>query len=115
MQQHPNHSIIHSSTNLLNMASKSISSVVRYKFIFFSPPQYLSEIKTAIFATGAGTFPNYSECCFTTPGKGQFRPSDSANPAIGTRGQLEEVDEVRCELICNGREITERVVAALKK
>lgn len=97
------------------MASKSISSVVRYKFIFFSPPQYLSEIKTAIFATGADTFPNYSECCFTTPGKGQFRPSDSANPAIGTRGQLEEVDEVRCELICNGREITERAVAALKK
>lgn len=100
---------------LLRMASKSISSAVRYKFVFFSPPQYLSELKTAIFATGAGTFPNYSECCFITHGKGQFRPSDSASPAIGTRGQLEEVEEVRCELICNGREITERAVAALKK
>ena len=97
------------------MASRSVLSVVRYKFIFFSPPQNLSEIKAAIFATGAGTFPNYSECCFVTPGKGQFRPSNSAKPAIGTRGELEEVEEVRCELICNGREITERAVAALKK
>lgn len=97
------------------MASRSISSIVRYKFIFFSPPQNLSEIKAAIFATGAGTFPNYSECCFVTPGKGHFRPSDNANPAIGTRGELEEVEEVKCEMICNGREITERAVAALKK
>ena len=97
------------------MTSKSISSAVRYKFIFFSPQKSLSEIKAAIFATGAGTFPNYSECCFTTHGTGQFKPSDSAKPAIGTRGRLEEVEEVRCELICNGREITERAVAALKK
>jgi hypothetical protein len=97
------------------MASKSIPSAVRYKFIFSSPQKNLSEIKAAIFATGAGTFPNYSECCFTTLGTGQFRPSDSASPAIGTRGQLEEVEEVRCELICNGREITERAVEALKK
>jgi hypothetical protein len=97
------------------MASRSIPKVVRYKFVFFSPPQRLSEINSAIFATGAGTFPNYSECCFVTPGKGQFRPSDSANPAIGTRGELEEVEEVRCEMICNGREVTEQAVAALKK
>jgi hypothetical protein len=97
------------------MASTSASSLVRYKFIFFTPPQNLSEIKAAIFATGAGTFSNYSECCFTLSGKGQFRPGDGTSPAIGTRGQLEKVDEVRCDMFCNGREITERAVAALKK
>lgn len=93
----------------------SVPNPTRYKFIFFAPPQMLSEIKAAVFATGAGTYPNYSECCFTTPGVGQFRPGDSANPAVGTRGQLEEVGEVRVEMVCNGREITEQAVAALKK
>lgn len=97
------------------MASTTGTDSTRYKFVFFAPPQYLSEIQTAIFATGAGTSPNYSECCFMTPGIGQFRPGDSANPAIGTRGQLEEVTEVRCEMVCNGRENAARAVAALKK
>ena len=90
------------------------SEFIRFKLIFFVPPQYLSDIKTAIFATGAGTYPNYSEVCFTTPGVGQFKPSDSATPVIGAKGELEEVGEVKCEIICNGREMTERAVAALK-
>lgn len=90
------------------------SEPTRFKLIFFVPPQYLPDIKTAIFATGAGTYPNYSEVCFTTPGVGQFKPSDSATPVIGAKGQLEEVGEVKCEIICNGREMTERAVAALK-
>ena len=111
----PENPTTQSSAYLPKMASISTTSVVRYKFIFFTPPKHLSEIKAAIFATGAGTFPNYSECCFTTSGRGQFRPSGSASPAIGARGQLEELEEVRCEMICNGREITERAVAALKK
>lgn len=91
------------------------SSPTRYKFIFFTPPQYLQDIKIAVFATGAGTYPNYSECCFTTPGIGQFRPGDNANPAIGSKGQLEEVGEVRCEMVCNGAEIVRAAVEALKK
>jgi len=91
------------------------SPPTRYKLIFFTPPQYLQDIKTAVFATGAGTYPNYSECCFTTPGVGQFRPGDNANPGIGSKGQLEEVGEVRCEMVCNGAEIMRAAVEALKK
>jgi hypothetical protein len=100
-------------TQLPDMAS--CASPTRYKFIFFTPPQYLDELKTAIFATGAGTYPNYSECMFVTPGVGQFRPMPGATPNIGTVGQLEEVGEVRCEMVCNGREITEKAIEALKK
>jgi hypothetical protein len=92
-----------------------MSSTTRYKFIFFTPPQYLEELKTAIFATGAGTYQNYSECMFMMPGIGQFRPGNEANPAVGTNGQLEEVSEVRCELVCQSKEITEKAVEALKK
>jgi hypothetical protein len=90
----------------------------RYKLIFFSPPQYLSQIKSAIFAAGAGKYPGpgaYTECCFTTPGVGQFRPGDAANPHIGKTGEVEEVGEVRCETLCVGRDVVKSAVEALKK
>lgn len=99
-----------------NMAS--IQSDDRYKLVFFVPPQNLSEIKTAIFAAGAGRYPGpggYTECCFTTPGVGQFRPGDAANPHIGEVGKIEEVGEVKCETLCVGRETTRAAVEALKK
>ena len=90
---------------------------MRYKLVFFCPPTALPAIKTAIFAAGAGRYPgpgNYTECMFTTPGIGQFRPGDSANPNIGARGQLEEVGEVRCETLCVGKEVAVKAVEALK-
>ena len=91
------------------------STPTRYRFIFFIPPQHIDELKAAIFATGAGTYQNYTECMFMMPGIGQFRPGDNSNAFIGTKGQLEEVSEVRCEMVCQTKEITERAVEALKK
>ena len=96
----------------------STASFQRFKLIFFCPPQYLSSIKEAIFSTGAGSYPgagNYTKCAFTTPGVGQFLPGDSAQPAIGEPGKVEEVGEVRCEIMCVGEMVTKEAVAALKK
>ncbi|TKA32109.1 hypothetical protein B0A50_01356 [Salinomyces thailandicus] len=90
----------------------------RYKLIFFTPPQALPAIKTAVFATGAGSYPGpggYTECCFTTPGVGQFKPGDSANPAVGEKGKLEEVGEARCEVLCLGETVARQAVDALKQ
>lgn len=90
----------------------------RYKLVFFAPPVDLPPIKEAIFATGAGSYPgagNYTKCCFTTPGIGQFLPGDSAKPAIGEPGKVEEVGEVRCEILCVGQGVAKEAVAALKK
>ena len=93
--------------------------VQRFKLIFFVPPASLSACKSAIFAAGAGRYPgpgNYTECGFTSqPGKGQFRPGDAANPHIGTVGQLEEVEEVKFETMCVGRETVVKAVEALKR
>jgi hypothetical protein len=97
------------------MDASTVTETTRYKLVFFTPLQSLSEIKTAIFAVGAGTHPGYSEVCFATPGIGQFKPGESATPAIGAKGKVEELEEVRCETVCNRREIAERAVAALKK
>lgn len=89
----------------------------RYKLIFFVPPSHLAPCKTALFATGAGTFPGgkYSHCCFETRGTGQFRPNDGADPAIGKVGEVETVEEVKVEMICVGREVAERAVSELKR
>lgn len=99
------------------MTSTTSSAQQRYKLIFFTPPQALSPIKAAVFATGAGAHPggSYTEACFTTPGVGQFRPGPSAKPAVGEPGKLEEVGEVRCEVLCVGQDVVREAVEALKK
>lgn len=49
------------------------------------------------------------------PGVGQFRPGNSANPSIGEKGKLEEVGEVRCEILCVGEGVARQAVEALKQ
>lgn len=56
-------------------------------------------VKAAIFAAGAGAIGEYSECAFQFEGTGQFRPSEAANPTIGTRNDLEKVAEARIEFV----------------
>lgn len=97
---------------------KMASVLARYKLVFHVPPAALDACKTAIFAAGAGRYPgsgNYTECCFTVLGTGQFRPGDAANPHIGKVGELEHVEEARVETLCVGEEVARKAVAALKK
>ncbi|KAI0489693.1 GTP cyclohydrolase 1 type 2/Nif3 [Xylaria cf. heliscus] len=89
-------------------------AATRFRLIFHVPASAAASCKTAIFAAGAGRQGNYSECCFTATGRGQFRPTEGANPAIGKVGALEEVEEVCVETLCVGEETTRKVVAALR-
>jgi hypothetical protein len=93
------------------------SSAARFKLVFFVPPSALATCKAAIFAAGAGRYPgpgNYTECCWTAMGTGQFRPGDTANPHIGSVGTLEEVQEARVETLCVGEDVARKAVEALK-
>ncbi|EGE00257.1 Structural toxin protein RtxA [Trichophyton interdigitale] len=95
-----------------------MASPTRFKLIFHVPTAALEACKTAIFAAGAGKYPgpgNYTECCFTTVGTGQFRPGNSANPHIGSVGTLEKVEEAKVETLCVGEEVVKKAVAALKQ
>lgn len=56
-------------------------------------------VLAALHKAGAGAIGNYSDCSFRTTGTGSFRPEEAANPAIGKRGVLEEVEENRVEVI----------------
>ncbi|KAI1395920.1 GTP cyclohydrolase 1 type 2/Nif3 [Hypoxylon fuscum] len=94
------------------------SSTARFKLVFRVPPSALAACKSAIFAAGAGRYPgpgNYTECCWTAMGTGQFRPGDAANPHIGKVGELEEIPEVRVETLCVGESVVRKAVEALKK
>jgi hypothetical protein len=94
------------------------SMATKFRLIFHVPESGVEACKTAIFAVGAGRYPgkgNYTECCWTTMGQGQFRPGDQANPHIGKVGELEVLPEVMVETLCVGEDIARKAVAALKK
>jgi len=84
-----------------------------YKLAFFVPVADAETVKEAVFATGAGRIGDYEACCFQTPGRGQFRPLDGADPHIGRVGDLEIVDELKVELVCSD-ELIQAAVSALK-
>jgi hypothetical protein len=94
-----------------------MATPTRYKPIFSVPISALKSWKAAIFAAGAGRYPgsgNYTECCWTSLGTGQFRPGDTAHPNIGSVGVLEKVEEVRVETLCVGKDVARKAVEVLK-
>ncbi len=85
-----------------------------YKVVFFVPIESINKVSDAVFAAGAGAIGNYSHCGFTGTGEGSFLPLEGANPAIGKKGYLKKVTEVRFETIVPAERL-EKVIAAMKK
>ncbi|NHI01131.1 NGG1p interacting factor NIF3 [Oceanimonas doudoroffii] len=85
-----------------------------YKLVFFVPETHAEAVKRAVFATGAGKIGDYDQCCFETPGQGQFRPLAGASPFLGEAGKLERVNELRIELVCEDHLIRDAVNALRK-
>ncbi len=84
-----------------------------YKLCFYVPVDDAETVKRAVFATGAGGLGDYRECCFEVLGTGQFRPVDGANPAIGALNELEKVQELKIELVCENDQIVSAVEAMI--
>ena len=85
-----------------------------YKLVVFVPAESLARVSNAVFAAGAGAIGNYSDCGFSTDGTGTFLPLDGSKPAIGHKGQLEKVLEIRFETIVPAEKL-DNVVAAMRK
>ncbi|HPO54394.1 MAG TPA: Nif3-like dinuclear metal center hexameric protein [Ignavibacteriaceae bacterium] len=75
------------------------------KLVVFVPEDSVEKVSEALFSCGAGIIGEYTGCSFKTRGKGTFRPSESANPAIGKRGKFEEVNEIRLEVVANSWQV----------
>ncbi len=69
------------------------------KVVVTVPSKQVDEVAAAMFQAGAGHIGEYSHCSFRNPVQGTFWGSDSTNPALGKRGGLEYVDELRLETV----------------
>ena len=78
-----------------------------------SPPEYRDAVLDAIASVGGGVIGNYTHCAYTSAGQGRFKPDAAANPHIGTRGEINAVDEVRIETFCD-RDRARAVAAAIR-
>ena len=85
-----------------------------YKLVVFIPIESVARVSNAVFAAGAGQIGNYSHCSFVAEGTGTFLPLEGTKPAIGSKGQLEKVQEIRFETIVPEEKLDE-VIAAMKK
>lgn len=84
-----------------------------YKVIVFIPENHKESVKNAMFAAGAGKIGDYDCCSFETKGVGQFRPKEGAKPFIGSKNQLEYVEEYRVEMVVQDGKISD-VLKAMK-
>ena len=84
-----------------------------YKFCFYVPLDSMDAVKEAVFATGAGRIGDYDHCCWQIAGQGQFRPLAGANPAIGEKGELTFVEEVKVEMVCKAVLVRKAVQAMI--
>ncbi|MCW2765856.1 MAG: hypothetical protein JWO11_1815 [Nocardioides sp.] len=82
------------------------------KLTVFVPATHADAVRAALAEAGAGRIGDYDSASFSTPGEGRFRPLEGANPAIGSVGRIEVVDEVRVEAVV-ARGLRARVVAAV--
>ncbi len=82
------------------------------KLTAFVPADAAAPVRAAIAEAGAGHIGNYDFASFTSTGQGRFRPLEGADPALGSVGNLETVDEVRIEVVLE-RPLRAAVVAAM--
>ena len=84
-----------------------------YKLGVYVPASHLEQVKTALFAAGAGRIGNYDSCCWQTPGQGQFRALEGSQPYVGQQGKVEYAEEYRVELVFDAALLRD-VVTALR-
>jgi hypothetical protein len=84
------------------------------KLEFYVPQEYADRVKNALFDAGAGKIGNYDKCSWETSGTGQFRPGAASNPAVGEKGSLTKVEELKIEMVCREKYI-DNVINALKE
>lgn len=83
------------------------------KWVIYVPPENAEAVRAAVFAAGAGQIGDYAHCSWGVTGTGQFLPQDGATPAIGRVGAVEQVTEVRVEVVAPAR-ARGQVAAALR-
>ena len=79
----------------------------------YVPRADATRLVDALADAGAGRIGDYDRAAFRVDGVGQFRPLPGADPAIGTVGQVEQVEETLVQMVLAPRDRA-AVVAALR-
>ncbi|MFI6869274.1 Nif3-like dinuclear metal center hexameric protein [Nocardia sp. NPDC050406] len=69
------------------------------EWVVMVPRAHTEQVRTALFAAGAGATGKYRDASWSVPGIGQFRPVQGSAPALGTVNELHIVEEDRLEMI----------------
>lgn len=85
-----------------------------FKLAVFVPLTHSNEVRHALSEGGAGHIGHYSHCTFQTKGQGTFKPLEGTDPYIGTKDQLEFVDEVKIETIVKSEHLKNTIHLMLK-
>ena len=85
-----------------------------YKLQVFVPISHEEAVRKAIGDAGGGVIGNYDHCVSVTKSTGYFRPLENSNPAIGLKGEINSVEEVKLEFPCEESKISS-VIEAIKK
>lgn len=70
-----------------------------YLIVVYTPLDALESVRRTLWDAGAGHIGHYSESAFSSNGTGTFRPLEGAHPAVGTVGELANVEEARLEVL----------------
>jgi len=81
------------------------------KVVVFVPPDALDRVANAMFAAGAGRIGEYEQCSYRLRGEGTFFGTEATNPAVGRKGRLERVEEIRLEMVAPQNRMPEVVQA----
>ena len=73
----------------------------KVKIVVTVPSKNINEVRNALCENGAGIIGNYSYCSTSVNCIGTFKPNDKANSFIGQNNNLEFVDEIKLEVICD--------------
>ena len=68
-----------------------------YHIALYTPPEAVEKVASALHEAGAGIIGNYSHCLNSYRVSGQFRPLEGSNPALGSRDELESLEEIKLE------------------
>jgi dinuclear metal center YbgI/SA1388 family protein len=84
------------------------------KLVTFVPSDATGKVLDAVSAAGAGVIGEYTHCSFRVRGTGTFVPSERASPVLGERGELNEVEEDRLEVVLPRDRLAAVVTALLQ-
>ncbi len=82
-----------------------------FKIVVWVPHDAAVRVRDAMAQAGAGVIGRYDRCSTMTPVIGTFRGLPESRPAVGVAGRLEEVAEIRLEMVAAAERVAWAVAA----